>query len=244
MLLSTLHGLLTNRQAVQNNDPYKTLISNVFSAPIGKSYGTYTLDVDGLAAFVKTINLPNFVGSFLKKVQLDFLVERFDTAQGDFIIATVQPKFPTNLGAPIISEHYVNSLKGRKFISYLVDGNWTAWKELNCIVKYLANFASADAVPMTINIDPQTITEYFVNIGLGSTVTLVISDKSRIVKPVFVDLATSGSFLSVIWPEGVVWSNPDGSPPLMLGLGERVCVKFELSSENLLVASYDVYKVN
>jgi hypothetical protein len=244
MLLSMLHGLFTNRIPVFINDTYSTLSTNAFAAPVGKSYGSYTIDGNGVLALVRTTNLPDFVGSALKKVQLDFLLERFVTPQGDFVIATVQPFFPTDLGPQTISDHYVKSLKGRKFISYLKSGNWSAWKELNCTVKYLADFTSTDTVPMTVEIDPQTISEYFIKIGLGSTVTLTIPDKSKFVKPVHVDLVPSGSSYSVVWPSGLTWSNDGGTPPSTLEVGSRVRVKFELSFDNFLVASYSIYKVD
>ena len=244
MLLSMLHGLFARRSSASINDFSIILATDVFEAPVGKSLGSYTLDANGTLVAVKTVNLPNFVGSALKQVQLDFLLERFVTNQGDFIIATVQPFFPTNLGAPIISEHYVKSLKGRKFISYHQDALWTAWKELNCTVKYLADFASQDAVPMAVYIDPQTISEYFIKIGLGSTITLTIPDKSKFIKSVHIDLVPSGNSYAVVWPAGLTWSNVSGTPPSTLEVGSRIRVKLQLSFDNFLVASYTIYRVD
>ena len=93
MLLSILHGLGVRRNPMQATETYNRLIADAHSAPLGKSYGSYTLDTLSEQAIIKTINLPNLAG-YLKQTQLDFLLERFNTVNGDFIIASVQPFFP------------------------------------------------------------------------------------------------------------------------------------------------------
>ncbi len=242
MLLSMLHGLVARRAPVNSADTYKRLIANAYSAPLGKSYGHYTLDTLSEKTLEVTTNLPD-VSGFLAQTQVNFLLERTTTERGDFIIATAQPFFPNNLGQPVISEHYINALRGRKFIAYQNGNTWTPWKEIGCTSRYVADFTAAASATTELDIDPMTVREYFVRLEPLAIVNIEIGATAKFTHTVTIDFSPEAATQSLNWPAGrITWTSANELPPPAVDVGSRLQVVLKRSEDGLLLGSYDIYK--
>lgn len=236
-----LHGLMPKRNN-QSEDSYKALTVDAHAAEAGKSYGSYTLDVNSAKAITRTTNLPDLSNSSLKQVQVDFLLERYSATKGDFVIATANPFFPENLGTPIIDGQYVDALRGRQWISYQTEYAWTPWKETDTTKSFLANFTVPDNGEITLVIDPQTITEYFVQLGLASVVNIDMGFLTRYNKPIYIDLVPVTSSYVVNWPSELLWTNTErAGAPLAASPGTRIRIEIKRSQDGLMLARYELY---
>ena len=243
MFLTLLHGLGIRKNQATNYS-YSDLTANALTAPLGKSHGSYTLDTLSEKAIEITTNLPD-VSGYLKQTQVDFIIERSKTQNVDFIIATAQPMFPANLGTPIIDKQYIESLWGKKFITYQnnVTNEWSQWKELNCDLSYLGIFDILSNETKVVSIDPVTLREYFINLNPNCILNIDVVNVAKFTKPIFIDLAPEGSVYSVNWIGApLTWVNQTQSPPETVTPGLRVRIEINKSPDNLLLASYEIYK--
>lgn len=243
MLLPLLHGLKFKHNSVTSFFNFKTVVAtNAQTAPIGKSTGNYLLDGDAALASVTTENLPDLSG-FLKKVRIDFDLERVTSERGDFIVATAHPSLPNNLGAPVISEVYLEALEGRKYICDNFSGIWSTWREIRSD-NSVSLFKTADsAEPAVIGVDPVTLRNYYIELNPGADVTIELHNSdSPYFTEVNFDFNMVGSSYTLTWPAGIIWANETNSPPPDLAAGTRLNVTIKKTRDEKLYASFKDYK--
>jgi hypothetical protein len=241
MLQAMLHGLGI-RKIPDPQHSFKQVTTDAFLAPLGKSYGSYTLDSNSLVALEVTENLPNLSGA-LKNVQLDFYLERYTTTNGDFIVATCDPSFPGNLGTPIVPLAYIDAIRGRKYITYYRNNVWTEWKEIGTasLVTYEA-FIEDD--PVTIVLDPQTVRNYLVHLEPGSVATFDIVNFDTSSYQIEIDINPTGASYTLNWPADLEWTNTTRTPPEAIQIDERLNVLIRKSSDGIILATYLIYKAS
>lgn len=242
MLMAMLHGLGIRKQPTPAEQTFNNPITNAHLAPLGKSYGSYVIDSLSAQSIVTTSNLPDVTG-YLKNVKVDFLLERMNTANGDFVVAQAEPTFPSNLGAPIIDQQYLDGLKGRKFIAYLVSNVWTPWKEINSGSDFTAKFL-VNSTPLDLYLDPITVREYFVELSPSSVLNLTVGAYSKFTKPISLDIAPVSNSYTVNWPAGVVWTNSTQTAPTNVPVGSRLHVQFYKDNTGQILGDATVYKVS
>ena len=241
MIASFIHGLKIIKPANPYNNDFSLLVTNAHLAPIGKSYGEYTLGSNSDIALEITTNLPDLSGGYLKQVKVTFLLERFTTTNGDFIIATAQPSFPSNLGQPIIKEQYLEALKGKKFISYNNAGVWSNWKELNSGIVKSVNFV-VDSAAEVVNIDPTTINEYFLTLKTGSSVEFILHDSNFFSRNIVLDINPETSNYTLVWDPKIVWKNTS-TPPPSVDATSRISVIITITPDNEILGVWQIYSV-
>lgn len=241
MIASFIHGLRTIKPVNPSHSDFTLFVVNAYHSPIGKSYGKYTLDANTDKALELTINLPDLSGGYLKQVEVNFLLERCTTSNGDFIIATAAPLFPPNLGSPIISVQYLEALKEKKFISYNNNNVWTPWKELNSGLVKSAHFL-IDGVTETINIDPTTINEYFLTLETGSSVDFVLHESNFFNRNIVLDINPETSNYTLTWDPKIVWKNT-GTPPPGVDSTFRISVTISKTPDNEYLGVWNTYSV-
>lgn len=242
MLLSMLHGLKLIKNPIPSQNDFSTLIANAFIAPVGKSYGSYTIDSNTNKTLVLTENLPDFSGGYLKKVQIDFLIDRCSTPNGDFVIATARPLFPSNLGTPIIDEQYLTAIKERKFITYQDGSGWTNWKELNSGIITRAFFTfDNNAVQEEVAIDPTTVTEYFLELKTNSNIKIKLYESNFFNKTIYIDINPETANYVIEWDNKLTWVG--GTPPQGVDATSRISITIQKNHDNEYLASFKVYQV-
>lgn len=241
MMASFIHGLKIIKPYNPYNNDFSLLVTNAHLAPIGKSHGEYTLDSNSDIALEITTNLPDLSGGYLKQVKVTFLLERFTTTNGDFIIATAQPTFPSNLGQPIIKEQYLEALKGKKFISYNNSGVWSNWKELNSGLIKSAAF-TADAAAQTIDIDPTTINEYFITLQTSSSVDIVLHNSNFFNRNIVIDINPETANYTLTWDPKIIWKNT-ATPPPGVDATSRISVILNVTPDNEVLGVWQIYSV-
>lgn len=241
MFLSLLHGLGIRKQPTPPGQTFNVPIIDAHLAPLGKSYGTYIIDSLSAPAVITTKNLPDVTG-YLKNTQADFLLERLQTPNGDFIVAQADPKFPSNLGSPVIDQQYLEALRGRKFIAYQnADKSWTPWKEIGVGVSLTAKF-QVTTTPVEITFDPNTIRDYFIEIAPGGVTDFVVGAPAKFVKPIDIVLAPESATYSVTWPVGLIWTNDAQTAPGNVPVGSRLHVELRTDNKGHILATDTVYK--
>lgn len=242
MFLAMLHGLGIRKQPTPPGQTFNVPIIDAHLAPLGKSYGSYIVDSLSTPAVITTKNLPDVTG-YLKNTLVEFWIERLQTPSGDFIVARVDPKFPSHLGTPVIDPQYLDALRGRQYVTYQnTDGSWKPWKEQNSGVDFTAKF-EVTPTPLELTIDPVTIRDYFVEVAPGGIVDLVVGAAEKFTHPVHVVIAPESSTYFVTWPAGLVWTNDTQTAPPNLAVGTRLHVELRKSPTGQILASPTVYKV-
>lgn len=242
MLLSLLHGLGLRKQSTPPGQTFNVPIIDAHLAPLGKSYGTYVIDTLSAQAVITTKNLPDVTG-YLKNTQADFLLERLETPNGDFIVAQAEPKFPGNLGSPIIDSQYLDALKGRKFIAYQnPDKSWTPWKEIGSGVDLTGKFTVTPTL-VEIAFDPITIRDYFIEIEPGGQVDFLVGAYEKFTKPINIVLAPESATYQANWPASLIWTNDTQTAPANLAVGTRLHVELTKDNTGQILATDTVFKV-
>ncbi len=243
MFMAALHGLGIRRIPTPPEHTYNKPVIDAHLAPLGKSYGSYVIDSLSTIAVITTQNLPDLTG-YLKNTQMDFLLERYETSNGDFIVAEARPKFPSNLGAPVIDPQYLDAVRGRKFIAYQnADKSWKPWREINSGVDLTAKFR-VEGDPVEMVLDPVTIRSYFIEIAPGGIIDVVMGAYSKLTKPLSIDVAPEGASYSLNWPNNLVWTNDTQTAPTKPGVGQRLHVKIFTSETGDILAESHYYKVS
>ena len=238
MFLSALHGLGMRRSAPAQTN-YNTLVSDALLAPLGKSRGSYTLDVNSFKALEPTINLPD-VSGYLKQTQVDWLLERNTTPNGDFITARAEPLFPANLGTPIINEAYLDGLMGRQYITMQRNGVWTPWHELYSTTINQGEFIFDTTDPALVTIDPLTLRSYDIEVSASPSLELTFSNLAHLQKTIFVTcLNTQALPIDFTFDSGVEWYRA-----LPATMSAKQILKMEITriGDNV-VATYNDYAI-
>jgi hypothetical protein len=242
MLTALLHGLGIRKQPTPPGQTFNVPIIDAHLAPLGKSYGTYIIDSLSTPAVITTKNLPDVTG-YLKNTQADFLLERLQTPNGDFIVAQAEPKFPSHLGTPVIDPQYLDALRGRKFIAYQkADKSWTPWKEIGAGVNLTAKF-QVTTTPVELTFDPCTIRDYFIEIEPGGIVDFVVGAEPKFTHPINIVLAPVSATYYATWPAGLIWTNDAQTPPANLAVGTRLHVELRSDNKGQIQATDTVYRV-
>ncbi len=241
MIASFIHGLKLIKPANNVNNEYNLFVANSHYTPIGKGYGEYTLDSNAAKALELTSNLPDLSGGYLRQIKAMLLLERFTTTNGDFIIATAQPSFPSNLGTPVIKEQYLEALCGKKFISYNNSGVWSNWKELNSGLIKSAAF-TADATAQTIDIDPTTINEYFITLQTSSSVDIVLHNSNFFNRNIIIDINPETANYNLTWDPKIIWKNT-ATPPTGVDATSRISVIINVTTDNEVLGVWQIYSV-
>lgn len=240
MFFPLLHGLLNKKKKTMSNNSI-SFTEDAFNAPLGISCGSYSINSKGEIYAVFTKNLPDFEHTCLRDVILFFNLERFNTEQGDFIIANTHPSLNSNHFKDLTIIQNIEALKLRKFISYFKGNGWTEWRELNTTTKVLAEYIIEDFESVEVKIDPKTITEYFVKVNFDSVVNFILSDKKHFSKKVYIDLLPYNKAYTVNWSSDINWI--DGKAPTNVDPGTRHKFELELSDKNEIIGSFKKYRV-
>ena len=241
MLISLFHGLSAKRNNPENLVSYGKLATDVRTAPIGKSSGSYVLDETSVKALETTLNLPDLSG-FMKNVKFEFMLERLASSTGDFITATVHPSFPIDLGPAIIDEAYIEGIRYRKFITDNFDGPWTAWKEIGGVTKKSLVAVVDPATTKQVDIDPIAIRNYAIELNPGGTLDLKLFNKaSPFFGQVNIDIQIVSSTYTINWPPEFKWVDVNGIAPPSLAAGSRLNVVVDRTEDGNIYARFFSY---